>query len=259
MSEPAPASSSWLRGLVAVIALPLITLAAVWQLYQIGVFDELAKKRIRYLAQEPLYGGPDCTWLGVPVYQYPTDLVIYQEMIEELKPDVIIETGTYRGGTSLFLSSILDYANPTAKVVTVDIDPSHWQETQKSLDPKLKERLLGRVVFVEGSSVAPEVVAKVKAEIKPGNKVLVLLDSNHSTDHVRKELDAYAPLVTVGSYVLVNDTHLEQWLGKDVPLGGAMEAVRQFMANNPKFTIDHARSNKYVISCFPSGALKRVQ
>jgi cephalosporin hydroxylase len=248
--------SSW-RPALALAALPVLTVVLMFLLLRQGLFDGMVIARYKELAQAPLYRGPNVHWLGAPAWQYPTDLVVYQEILDKTRPDLIIETGTYHGGLTVFLSSVLDQVKPEARIVTVDISATGWKQTLATLDPRVKERLLPRIEFLEGSSTAPEILEAVKKNIKPGNKVLVILDSNHEIDHVLKELELYAPLVSRDSFLIVNDTHLEDFIGKNGQ-GGAREALRQFMLTGAGkgFAVDRAW-NKYDVTCFPDSVLKR--
>jgi len=137
-------------------------------------------------------------WRGVHVMKPPTDLWVYQELIYEIRPDLIIETGTCYGGSALFMRDVLDKVYPEGKIITIDIRPDVIHE---------RARQLG-IEFYEGSSVADETLIYVKAYIAAHNcqRVMVILDSEHEESHVSKELEFYAPLVTVGSILIVEDT-----------------------------------------------------
>jgi cephalosporin hydroxylase len=217
--------------------------------------DYFVKERTRYLAQRDMENSSGNRWFGVPVWQYPDDLLLYQEVVYETNPDIIIETGTHYGGLSLYLATLLTTVNPDGKVYTIDIDSSKLKQALESLAPEVRARLQDRLVILEGSSTDPKIVERIKKEIRPGSKVLVLLDADHRTDFVRQELALYAPLVTPGSYLIVNDTHLEKYYPRDAQ-GGAADAVREFVAGNKQFSVDAAR-NKFVVSCCPGSFLKR--
>jgi cephalosporin hydroxylase len=247
-----------LRPILAALALPLLTVLAFYLLYRHGTLDPLATARVQEIEQMANDRGPNCTWLGVPCWQHPTDLIVYEELLAEVRPDMVIETGTFHGGLTVYLSSVMDYLKPEAHIFTMDIHGDRWRETVQKLDPSIKSRLLGRITFMEGSSTAPEVLAEITKQIKPASKVLVILDSNHELDHVRKELEVYAPLVTVNSYLVVNDTYLEQHLGSSAGQGGAAQATREFLAKNKDFEVDRSR-NKFVVTCMPDGVLKRTR
>lgn len=133
-------------------------------------------------------------WLGTPVQKLPLDLWVYQEIIHEIKPDIIIETGTADGGSALFLSCICDMVGK-GKVVTVDIVSK----------PRPKHN---RLTYISGSSTSDNIFATVNNHIQPNNKVMVILDSDHSKNHVAKEIALYSGLVSVGSYLIVEDSNI---------------------------------------------------
>jgi len=181
-------------------------------------------------------------WYGIRTLQNPVDAWIVQEILSEVKPDFVVETGTLHGGSALLWASILENVNPGAKVITIDIE-NMSQEARKM--PIAKRS----VEFLIGSSVEPAIVKKVTRQVK-GGKVLVLLDSLHTREHVAKELEAYAPLVSVGSYVIVQDTGIgEKW-----PLA----AIRDFISDNDEFAIDRGRE-RLLLTNSKSGYLKRVK
>src|SRR5262249_28424003 len=125
-----------------------------------GEFDEAAKARVQPITQF-FYDELAYPWFGTLMLQYPTDLAVYQEIIYKVKPDVIIETGTFHGGLTLYLASLLEMINSKGKVLTVDIDASHWKKTLASLDLEQKQRLLDRITFFDGSSTAPDIVKEI--------------------------------------------------------------------------------------------------
>lgn len=137
-------------------------------------------------------------WRGVSLLKPPTDMWTYQELINEIKPDLIIETGTYRGGSALFMRDILNMVHPSGRIISIDIDDEHISEKAK----------VPGIEFYKGSSVADETLIHVKATIEAYKceRVMVILDSDHEESHVNKELDLYSPLVTVGSIIIVEDT-----------------------------------------------------
>ncbi len=190
-------------------------------------------------------------WLGVQTLQNPMDIWITQEIIVETKPDFIVETGTFYGGSALVWATILQQVNPNGRVITVDIE-DHTQEV-KDL-PLWKEK----VEFFRGSSVAPEVVEAIRKRVE-GKKVMIIFDSDHHKDHVLKELFAYSPFVQVGGYIIVQDTNLNghpvyqvTWSGP-----GPMEAVEEFLALDKHFELDQGRERLLFTFC-PRGFLKRV-
>jgi len=190
-------------------------------------------------------------WLGVQTLQNPMDIWITQEIIVETKPDFIVETGTFYGGSALVWATILQQVNPNGRVITVDIE-DHTQEVKEL--PLWKEK----VDFIVGSSVAPEVVGAVRKRVE-GKKVMIIFDSDHHKDHVLKELFAYSPFVQVGGYIIVQDTslsghpvHQVTWSGP-----GPMEAVEEFLALDKHFEPDQGKERLLFTFC-PRGFLKRV-
>jgi cephalosporin hydroxylase len=184
-------------------------------------------------------------WLGVPVLKYPQDLWIYQEIVFELKPDLIVECGTSQGGSALFLATICDLIGK-GKVVTIDIVES----------PTCPQH--NRITYLLGSSTSPEIVQAVRQEAKDALVVMVILDSDHSKQHVSNELQIYSQLVTKGSYLIVEDTNIN---GNPVLPGsgpGPREAVEEFMAENDQFVIDYKREKFYVTSN-PNGFLRKIK
>ena len=142
------------------------------------------------------------SWMGVPIIQMPADIMATQEVIWATKPDIIIETGVARGGSMIFMASLLQVIGK-GKVIGVDIDIRAHNRSAIEGHP-----LAPRITLIEGPSTTPETMAKVRAEIPAGASVMVVLDSDHSRDHVLAELRAYGPLVTEGQYLVVADTLL---------------------------------------------------
>jgi len=205
------------------------------------------------------------SWLGRPVIQYPQDIVAMQELIWTLQPELIIETGIAHGGSLIFSASMLELnaacGGPAdAKVVGVDIDIRAHNRKAIEAHPMFR-----RITMVEGSSVAPAVVDAVRAMAAGKKSVLVCLDSNHTHEHVLAELEAYAPMTTVGSYCVVFDTIVEdlpEALSFERPWGpgdNPKTAARRFLADHPEFEIDHRVDAKTLISVAPHGYLRRVR
>ena len=186
----------------------------------------------------------DTHWCGEPVRKSPLDLWIYQELIWEVRPTVVIETGTRFGGSAFYFASILDRVG-RGRVVTVDIDP---------VDPL---PVHPRIEYLRGSSVDPEVVEHITSSICPDDVVLVNLDSDHSRDHVLAELEVFAPLVTPGSYVIVEDTNISGHPVRPDHGPGPMEAVEVFFPLHPEFVNDE-RPERYLMTFHPRGFWKRV-
>ena len=190
----------------------------------------------------------------MPVLQFPGDLWIYQDLLWELKPNFVVETGTYCGGLALYLASQMDHIPGSAEVITVDIDGDNWKNTLTS--DAVPDRLKHRVMFLEGDSEDPEILNRI-AEKVAGKSVLVILDSYHARDHVLAELRLYSKLVPLDGYVIVNDTHHDNthWLNFQE---GPLAAVHAFLKENDQFVIDTSRE-RFMISCFHSGILRRVR
>jgi len=197
------------------------------------------------------------TWLGRPIIQFPQDIVALQEIIWNVKPSVIVETRIARGGSLIFYASMLELIGGEGIVVGVDIDIRPHNRVEIEKHPMMK-----RIRLIEGSSVADDVVGQVKQFIGGRGPVMVVLDSNHTHDHVLAELRQYAPLVTAGSYLVVFDTVIEllpQDFFPDRPWGrgnNAMTAVREFLAESDRFEIDREIQNKLLITVAPEGYLK---
>jgi cephalosporin hydroxylase len=181
-------------------------------------------------------------WLGTPVQKCPLDLWIYQELLYELRPAVIVETGTASGGSALYLASICDLLGH-GEVVTVDIEAAERPPHE-------------RLTYLTGSSVVPEILEQVRELVGERETVLVILDSDHSRDHVLEELRRYAPFVSSGSYLVVEDTNVNGH-PVDPSFGpGPMEAVDAFMAESGEFEIDGTRE-KFFLTFNPRGFLRK--
>lgn len=183
-------------------------------------------------------------FLGHDVLKCPLDLWLYQEILHELRPAVIVETGTAFGGSALYLASICDVLD-RGRVVTIDVE----DRPKRPVHP--------RITYLRGSSVDRDVVARVRREVGDESPVLVLLDSDHRRDHVLAELEAYAPLVTRGSYVIVEDTNLNGHPVEPDYGPGPMEAARAFLAGHAEFAHD-AAMDKFLLTFNPRGYLKRI-
>lgn len=174
------------------------------------------------------------SWMGRPIIQLPDDMVRAQEAIFATRPDVIVETGVAHGGSLVFYASLFQ-AMGHGRVIGIDIEIRPHNRKAIEAHP-----MFPRIALVEGSSVAAETVAAVKAQIRPGERVMVILDSNHSRDHVAAELEAYAGLVTPGCFLLVQDGIMEHVAG--MPRTGAdwswnnpKPAIAAFLAAHPEF------------------------
>src|SRR5262245_5040622 len=140
------------------------------------------------------------TWLGRPIIQHPEDLVRLQEVIFTLRPDVIIETGVAHGGSLIFYASLFKAMGSEGRVVGIDIEIR--PQNRRAIE---SHELAGYIALIEGDSAASEVVKRVREFVRPDDKVMIILDSSHAKAHVAKELEAYAPLVSPGSYIVATD------------------------------------------------------
>ena len=213
-------------------------------------------------------------WLGRPIIQYPQDIVAMEEIIWQVRPDLIIETGIAHGGSLIFSASMLalldvcdaieqkksiDPSKSSRKVLAVDIDiRAHNREAIEA------HPMASRIQMIQGSSIAPDIVDQVKKIAADYRTVLVCLDSNHTHEHVLAELKAYGPLVTKGSYCVVFDTIVEDLppeLFPDRPWGpgdNPKTAVWEFLKSHPEFQIDKSIDHKLLISVAPDGFLLKV-
>src|SRR6476620_1388684 len=180
------------------------------------------------------------SWMGRPIIQYPQDMIAMQEIIWSVKPDLIIETGVAHGGSLILYASLLELIGK-GEVLGIDIDiRTHNREAIES------HKMSKRIKLIQGSSISDEVIEKVKKEIKGKNTVMVLLDSNHTHDHVLAEMKLYSSFVTKGSYLVVFDTVVEDLPNENVvdrPWGkgnNPKTAVWEFLKRNDSFQIDTA-------------------
>ncbi len=188
----------------------------------------------------------DTRWLGRPVLKTPLDLWNYQEIIAESLPELIIETGTYKGGSALFLASVCE-ALGHGRVVTIDVErpedlPSHM-----------------RLEYWTGSSVDPAILARAAKAASESRGALVILDSDHSEEHVLAELRAYAPLVPRGGWLIVEDTHFNGNPVSSAHGPGPREALLRFLAEDDRFEADEKRGGKFLLTFNPGGYLRRVR
>ena len=196
------------------------------------------------------------TWLGRPVIQFPQDMMAIQELIWSIKPDVVIETGVAHGGSILFSASMLELVGGEGYVIGIDIDIRKHNRTEIEAHP-----LSRRVKLIEGSSVDDAVVSQVREMVGEGKTVLVILDSNHTHEHVLRELELFSPFVREGSYLVVYDTLIEDMpvdLVGDRPWGpgnNPKTAVWEFLETNKRFKIDKDLEAKLSITVAPDGYL----
>jgi cephalosporin hydroxylase len=199
------------------------------------------------------------SWWGVPIIQTPADVMATQEVVFAAQPDIIIETGVARGGSVLFMACLLQLLGK-GKVIGVDIDIRAHNRDSIERHP-----MAGRVVLIEGPSTDPATLAKVREQIPAGASVMVVLDSDHSRDHVLAELRAYGPMVTEGQYLVVADTLLGRldaaqtptkrshvWVKGDEPLA----ALNTYLTETDRFEPDPEINGKLVFSSSPGGYLR---
>lgn len=199
------------------------------------------------------------TWMGRPIIQYPQDMIAMQEIIWEVKPDLIIETGIAHGGSIIYYASILELIGK-GEVLGIDIDIREHNRAEIEKHPMSK-----RISMLQGSAISNEIIEKVKPFAEGKKTVMVCLDSNHTHDHVLKELQLYSPFVTKDSYLVAFDTIVEDlpadlyadrpWSVGDNP----KTAVHEFLRSNNDFVINSEIDNKLLVSVAPSGYLKRVK
>lgn len=199
------------------------------------------------------------SWMGRPVIQYPQDMVAMQEIIWEVKPDLIIETGIAHGGSLIMYASFLELID-NGHVLGIDIDIRDHNRSEIE-----KHSMFKRITMFEGSSISTEMAEKVTAFSKDYGKIMLVLDSNHTYKHVLKELELYSPLVTKNSYCVVFDTIIEDMPENSFPNrpwdkdNNPRIAVRNFLKNNGRFTVDKNIENKLLITVAPGGYLKCIK
>jgi len=199
------------------------------------------------------------TWLGRSIIQFPQDIIAIQEIIWKVKPDLIIETGIAHGGSLIFSASILELIGK-GEVLGIDIDIREHHRKEIENHPMYK-----RITMMEGSSIDYETINKVHEFSKGKESVLLFLDSNHTHDHVLKELNAYSPLIKKGNYLVVFDTCIEDLPDNCFPDkpwskgNNPKTAVWEFLKNNDRFEIDNKIENKILITVSPDGYLKCIK
>lgn len=199
-------------------------------------------------------------WLGVPIIQCPQDIIALQEIIWKTKPTLIIETGVAHGGSLIFYASMLKLLSNEGRVIGVDIDiRAHNRAVIES------HFLASSISLIQGSSISDDVISNIKAAIKPTDKIMVVLDSNHTHEHVLQELKLYSQFITKDMYMIVMDTAIEdvedETLG-DRPWGpgnSPKTAVHEFLKESDRFVIDKLTHDKLLISVAPDGYLKCVK
>ena len=198
-------------------------------------------------------------WLGRPIIQFPNDLIILQELIWEIKPEIIIETGIARGGSLIFYASMLQLIGK-GKVIGIDIDIRKHNKKEIKKHPMFK-----RIKMIEGSSIEVETIKEVSKFTKTKKNIMVILDSNHTHEHVLKELELYSKFVSKGSYLIVFDTMIDDMpnsMFKNRPWGkknNPKTAVVEFLKKNQRFVMDKENNKKLMITSTPYGFLKCVK
>ena len=242
----------------------------------LGADASLAKLSWQWLLDAAKYNySHNFSWMGIPIIQFPQDMAAMQELIWQVKPDLIIETGIAHGGSLIMnasLLALLDYTDaveqdvvldpkqPKRKVLGIDIDIRPHNRAKIEAHP-----MAHRIDMIEGSSIAADVITKVHDYAKSYKKILISLDSNHTHEHVLAELKGYASLTSVNSYCVVFDTGIEDapdgffpnrpWKKGDNP----KTAVWEYLKTHSEFEIDKSIQNKLLITVAPDGYLKRTR
>lgn len=221
---------------------------------QKGIGPEYSQREITHRFVNLYWGQNNAhqktKWMGIKIQQTPTDMWSLQEIIFEIKPDFIVEAGTYRGGSALYFATLLHAINPGGRIITVDIEDLAERARQHPLFQRY-------VVPLIGSSIDDAVLSEVRRLVS-GKRVLVFLDSDHHADHVYKEMSAYAEFVSVGSYMIVNDTMFREHPMSDDFGPGPLDAVEKFLGSRNDFKNDRHRS-RFLLSFYPDGYLQRVK
>ena len=200
------------------------------------------------------------SWMGRPIIQYPQDMIAMQEIIWEIKPDYIIETGIAHGGSLIYYASLLELIGH-GEVIGIDIDIREHNRKEIEAHPMMK-----RIKMLQGSSIDKKNVEEIKNLVGDNKKIIVCLDSNHTHEHVMSELELYSPFVSTGSYIVVFDTIVEDlpegYFSQKRPWGisnNPKTAVQQFLKENDNFVVDEQIDNKLLVSVAPQGYLKRIK
>jgi len=199
------------------------------------------------------------SWLGRPIIQYPQDMLALQEIVWKVKPSLIVETGIAHGGSLIFYASMLELLGAEGNVIGIDVDiRKHNRAAIES------HSLYRRIELIEGSSTDRDIVSQIARKAEQAEVVMVVLDSNHTHEHVLRELELYSPFVTKGSYLAVLDTIVEDLpddFFPDRPWGkgnNPKTAVKEFLASSDRFEIDKELESKLLITVAPDGYLKCV-
>lgn len=224
--------------------------------------DMLALSRVWLREVTPYKYAYNFTWLGRPIIQFPQDMMAVQEIVWKVKPDLIIETGVAHGGSLIYSASLLELVGGNGRVLGIDIDIRTHNRREIESHPLFK-----RIDLLQGSSIAPETLLAVRKFVEGKERVMVILDSNHTHDHVLQELNLYAPFVRAGSYVIVFDTLIEDMPARFFdpahrPWGkgnNPKTAVHEFLRTNNRFQIDADMHTKLQITVAPDGYLQCVK
>lgn len=198
-------------------------------------------------------------WLGLPIIQFPPDIVAVQELLWRIKPELVVETGVARGGSLALSASVLELIGGAGMALGIDVDIREPNRRAIEAHP-----LAHRIELMEGSSIDEGIVARVRERARGKSPIMVLLDSMHTHDHVLEELNLYSPLVSDGSYLIVFDTVIEDMPADsflDRPWGpgdNPRTAVDAFLATNPRFEVDHDLEAKLLVTVAPGGYLKCI-
>lgn len=219
----------------------------------------LPEARAFFEASLPLLYSYNFDWLGLPIIQYPQDVMATQEIVWRTKPDLIIETGIARGGSLVLYASLLRLIGNGGRVIGIDIDirPHNRQAIEE-------HTLADAIHLIQGSSIDEATVEAVRAQMKGAKRIMVVLDSMHTADHVLRELELYSPFVTKGCYLIVFDTVIEFMPPETVadrPWGkgnSPYNAVQKFLETNDRFRIDRSVDAKLQVSVAPRGYLECV-
>lgn len=254
-------------------------------------FEDQVQENIRRLGEIPGLSAMSMRWMlevglggaytynfrhmGRPVIQYPQDIVAMQELIWKVRPDLIIETGIAHGGSLILSASMLALLDLCDAIdAGTTLDPRHSRRKVLGIDIEIRDHnraaieahpMASRIRMFEGSSIDPRTIAQVREAASGYERVLVCLDSNHTHAHVLAELEAYAPLTSVGSYCIVFDTLVEDMppeLFKDRPWrpgDSPKTAVHEYLKGHSEFEVDSTIPQKLVITVAPDGYLKRVR
>lgn len=224
--------------------------------------EELKQKSLDWMLHADKYKYTyNFTWMGRPIIKYPQDIAIMQELIWNVRPDLIIETGIAHGGSIIFSSSMMELLGNGGKVIAVDIDIR-----KHNRDEIEKHSMMKNITMLEGSSVDEKIVKQIADYAKGFKKVMVVLDSNHSHEHVYRELELYTPMVSMNSYILLPDTFVEffpKGYVTDRPWdvgNNPYTAMEAFLKTTDQFIKDESITNKLLITeAFGGGYLKRVK